>query len=65
MSLTLGLWSPLPGTRQTVAGGELYCLVFSLRHASGQIVYVTDNDTTASGWHQRRWLHPSGPDADL
>eukprot|EP00959_Pyramimonas_sp_CCMP1952_P318049 6655652-Pyramimonas_sp.AAC.1 len=65
MDLNLGLWSFLPGSRQAVLRGELYCLMLCIRQASGSVVYVTDNETVNAGWHLRRWLHPSGPDADL
>eukprot|EP00959_Pyramimonas_sp_CCMP1952_P118741 2482232-Pyramimonas_sp.AAC.1 len=65
MDLTVGIWGPLPGPRQTVARGELYSLWVALRENKGYIVYVTDNSSIFDGWHSQRWKQPVGSDADL
>eukprot|EP00959_Pyramimonas_sp_CCMP1952_P133205 2784839-Pyramimonas_sp.AAC.1 len=65
MNISLGRWSSLPGPRQTVVRGELYCLWVSIRESEGHIISTTDNSTVCSGLYESRWIAPSGPDADL
>eukprot|EP00959_Pyramimonas_sp_CCMP1952_P332198 6956072-Pyramimonas_sp.AAC.1 len=65
MEISVGAWGPLPGCRQTVARGEIWCLLACLQRVSGHCVYTTDNDAVSLGWYQRKWLDPSGPDADI
>ena len=65
MEILVGAWGPLPGDRQTVARGEIWCLLVCLQRVSGHCVYTTDNDAVSLGWHQGKWRDPSGPDADL
>eukprot|EP00959_Pyramimonas_sp_CCMP1952_P231644 4841819-Pyramimonas_sp.AAC.1 len=55
---------PLTDPRQVVARGELVAPLLAITHTRGSLVFVTDCDYVAEGWHASKADNLTGQDAD-